>query len=132
MTVIYLMTKVDPVCWCNPNHFHIWVMPGMWCNSLCENRSHSTAQKSVELLGKEHSSDQRHMRQEVCQHFSSSSIAIGRGLSALPASKEQHIDAWKSLTLCFFSASDIELFRPFNHIEPECAHWVYIDILEYN
>ena len=35
--------------------------------------------ESVELLGKEHSSDQCHMMQEVCQHFSSSSLTIGRG-----------------------------------------------------
>lgn len=40
--------------------------------------------ESVELLGKEHSSDQCHMMQEVCQHFSSSSLlAIGRGICAL-------------------------------------------------
>lgn len=44
--------------------------------------------ESVALLGKEHSSDQCHMMQEVCQHFSSSSLAIGRGcMYALPASK---------------------------------------------
>lgn len=43
--------------------------------------------ESVELLGKEHSSDQCHMMQEVCQHFSSSSLAIGRGMYTLPASK---------------------------------------------
>lgn len=43
--------------------------------------------ESVELLGKEHSSDQCHMMQEVCQHFSSSSLAIGRGMYSLTASK---------------------------------------------
>lgn len=43
--------------------------------------------ESVELLGKEHSSDQCHMMQEVCQHFSSSSLAIGRGMYSLPGSK---------------------------------------------
>lgn len=49
--------------------------------------SHIPANESVELLGKEHSSDQCHMMQEVCQHFSSSSLAIGSGTYTLPASK---------------------------------------------
>lgn len=43
----------------------------------------SVTNESIELLGKEHSSDQCHMMQEVCQHFSSSSLAIGRGMSTL-------------------------------------------------
>lgn len=51
------------------------------------------ANESVELLGAEHSSDQCHMMQEVCQHFSSSSFAIGRGLETLPASKGRIMEA---------------------------------------
>lgn len=47
-------------------------------SSLCH--IPAQANESVELLGAEHSSDQCHMMQEVCQHFSSSSFAIGRGL----------------------------------------------------
>lgn len=67
-------------------------MPVTWCVFLHKNRSWSSCipaqtNESVELLGKEHSSDQCHMMQEVCQHFSSSSLAIGRGMYTLPASK---------------------------------------------
>lgn len=55
-------------------------------------RDCSSAPESVELLGKEHSSDQCHMMQEVCQHFSSSSLARRRGrggLHALAPSQKQ-------------------------------------------
>lgn len=57
--------------------------------------SHIPAQtdESVKLLGKEHSSDQCHMMQEVCQHFSSGSLAIGRGAETLQASKSWTMEA---------------------------------------
>lgn len=52
------------------------------------------------------------MMQEVCQHFSSSSLAIGRGTYALPASKrcavEASHDPLDALQL-FFSVSVREL-----------------------
>lgn len=50
-------------------------------------RDCSSAPESVELLGKERSSDQCHMMQEVCQHFSSSSLARGREGSACPGTQ---------------------------------------------
>lgn len=53
----------------------------------------SPAHESVELLGKECSSDQCHMMQEVCQHFSSCSLTKGRGMYSLPASKRQIMEA---------------------------------------
>lgn len=56
-------------------------------------RDCSSAPESVELLGKERSSDQCHMMQEVCQHFSSSSLAKGRGMHALAAGERQIMEA---------------------------------------
>lgn len=56
-------------------------------------RDCSSAPESVELLGKERSSDQCHMMQEVCQHFSSSSLAKGRSMHALAAGERQIMEA---------------------------------------
>lgn len=56
-------------------------------------RDCSSAPESVELLGKERSSDQCHMMQEVCQHFSSGSLAKGRGMHALAAGERQIMEA---------------------------------------
>lgn len=83
---------VNLMNWCKPNYFRIWEIPVTCCVFLHKNRSWSSripaqTNESVELLGKEHSSDQCHMMQEVCQHFSSSSLAIGRGMYTLPARK---------------------------------------------
>lgn len=68
---------------CRLNYSHILEMPVTWCLSLLKQELAqpccSSTNESVELLGKEPSSDHCHMMQEVCQHFSSSSLAIRRG-----------------------------------------------------
>lgn len=86
------MSDIDIVCSCTgvsliifiSERYQSHVFPHK-CRSW-SSRIPAQTNESVELLGKEHSSDQCHMMQEVCQHFSSSSLAIGRGMYTLSAS----------------------------------------------
>lgn len=91
-SMLLLFFLCQPHVRCKHNYLHIQDKPVTWCVCLYKNSSWSSripaqTHESVELLGKEHSSDQCHMMQEVCQHFSSSSPARGRGTYALPASE---------------------------------------------
>lgn len=90
--ILLLMSDIDIVCSCTGVSLIIFISKRCQSHVFLHkyrswsNRIPAQTNESVELLGKEHSSDQCHMMQEMCQHFSSSSLAIGRGMYSLSAS----------------------------------------------